>query len=157
MVVTYTQTTRGVSGSSSGPVTESKNPADLLAAKRFHHGVGGHVRRFEMHGNGLIAPGIFQLMASIGDVNKPDAKLARGIFKTSCLVTELGGEEQQSFGWDRHSWCISVPGSNKAISAGDGIFRQRHRGADGDQLVAGRLGAAVPRFAEERDARLGAR
>src|SRR5258708_34674905 len=47
-----------------------------------------------------------------------------------------------------------MPGSNKAISACDGIFHQRLLGADRDQLVAGRLCAAVPGFAEERDASL---
>jgi len=43
----------------------------------------------------------------------------------------------------------------RAIGAGDGIFHQRLLSADGNQLVPGRLGAAVPGFAEERDVRLG--
>src|SRR5260370_38745908 len=47
---------------------------------------------------------------------------------------------------------VSLPGSNKAISACDGIFRKRLRGADGDQLIAGRLSTAVPGLAEERNA-----
>src|SRR6266403_713046 len=48
-----------------------------------------------------------------------------------------------------------MPGSNKAISACDGIFLQRLLGADGDQLVPGRLGTAVPGFAEKWNASLG--
>src|SRR5207302_10710178 len=93
MVVTDSQTTRGISSSGSGPVTESKNPADVLSAKRFHHCVGSHLRRFEMHGDGPIAPGIFQLVASIGNVNKPHAQLVRSIFKTSRLVTQFRRKE----------------------------------------------------------------
>src|SRR5437899_7607751 len=103
MVVAEPQTTRGISGSSGGPVTEGKNPADILSAKRFHRSVGSHLRRFEMHGDGLIAPRIFQLVASIGDVNKLHAQLVRGIFKTPRLVTQFRGKEQQSFGWMCHS------------------------------------------------------
>ncbi len=102
MVVTDSQTPGGISGSGSGPVTESKNSADILAAKRFHHGVGSCLRRFEMHGDGLIAPGIFQLVASVGDVNQLHAQLVRGIFKTSRLVTQFRRKEQQSFGRIRH-------------------------------------------------------
>src|SRR6266436_6753835 len=55
----------------------------------------------------------------------------------------------------RHAWRVSPLGSNKAISACHGIFRQWLRGADGDQLFAGRLGTAVPGFAEKWNARLG--
>src|SRR5882724_4883907 len=98
MVVTDSLATSGISGSGGGPIAESKNPADVLATKRFHHCVGSHFRRFEMHGDRLIAPGIFQLVASIGNINKLHAQLARGIFKTARLVTELRGKKQQSFG-----------------------------------------------------------
>src|SRR5713226_423814 len=92
MVVTHSQTARGISSSGGGPVTESKNPADILAAKRFHYRIGSRFRRFEMHGDRPIVPRIFQLVASIGDVNKMHAQLARGIFKTTRLVTQLACE-----------------------------------------------------------------
>ncbi len=157
MVVTDTQTTRGISGSGSGPVTESKNPADILAAKRLHDRVSSHFRRFERHGDGLIAPGIFELMAAIGDVNKLHGELVCGILKTARLIAEFRGEEQQAIGWLSHSWCVSMPGSNKAIGACDRIFHQRLLGADGDELVPGRLGTAIPGFAEEGDASPGVR
>ena len=93
MVVRHTQTTCGVSGGNSGPVTKDKNPADILAANRFHDGVSSFLRRFEMHGDGLVTPGILQLMAAIRDVDKLDAEFARDFFKTSRLVTEFRGEE----------------------------------------------------------------
>src|ERR1700741_3356638 len=102
MVVAESQTARGISGSGRGAGTEGQNPAHGLAAKLFHHGGGSDFRRFEMHGYGLITPGIFQLMASIGDVNKLHAQPARGFLKTARLVTELCGKEQQSFGGMRH-------------------------------------------------------
>src|SRR5256885_8204143 len=62
----------------------------------------GYLRVFEMHGDGLIAPRILQLVASIGDVKKRHAQLVRGILKTSRLVTEFSGKEQQSFERIRH-------------------------------------------------------
>src|SRR2546425_10234962 len=98
MVVTDSETACGISGSSSRPVTKSKNPADTQGANRFHDCVGGRFRRLEMHGDGSIAPRIFQLMASIGDVDKLHAQFVRGVFKTARLVTEFRGEEQQTFG-----------------------------------------------------------
>jgi len=39
-----------------------------------------------MNGDGLIAPWIFELLASIGDVDKLHAEPASGIFKTARLV-----------------------------------------------------------------------
>src|SRR5260370_24212934 len=157
MVVTDSQTRGGRRGRGRGAVRESKSPADILAGKRFHYCVSSHFRRFEMHGNGLIAPRVFELVASIGDVNKLHTQLVRDIFKTSRLVTQFRRKEQQSFGWTRHSRCVSLPGSNKAIGARDSIFHQRLRGTDGDQLVPGWLGTAVPGFAEKRNASLRSR
>jgi hypothetical protein len=103
-----------------------------------------------MHSDSAIAPRIFQLVASIGDVNKLHAKPAGSIFKTTRLVTELRGKEQQSFGRIRHgslsffmkSWLpacceralqsqeerVSSPELDKTISACDRILRQRVRG-----------------------------
>ena len=69
MVVTNSETARRISSCGSGPVTESKNPGDVLGAKRLHNCVSSCFGRFEMHGDGLLAPGIFELVASIGDVN----------------------------------------------------------------------------------------
>jgi len=122
MVVTDSQTTRGISGGSGGSVAESEDSADVLATKRFHRGVGGHLRRFEMHGDGLVAPRIFQLVAPIGDVNKLHAQLVRGIFKTAGLVTQFRRKSSNRLGGFVICDAFSMPGSNKAISACDGIF-----------------------------------
>src|SRR5882762_745522 len=126
MVVTDSQTARGVSGSRGRPVTESKNSADILAAKRFHHGVGSHLRRFEMHGDGLIAPRIFQLVASVGGVNKLHAQLVRGIFITVCLVTQFRRKEQQSFGRIDHWWPRLFTKSGPPRKAGPTKTREAH-------------------------------
>jgi len=40
---------------------QSKNPGDILAAKRFHHGVGGRLGVSNAR-RGLIAHGFFELM-----------------------------------------------------------------------------------------------
>src|SRR5713226_6950208 len=56
-----------------------------------------------------------------------------------------------------HSWCDSTRRSDKAFGARNSIFHQRLRSTDGDQLILSRFGAAVPWFAEERDAYLGSR
>src|SRR5260370_38176047 len=103
MVAIDSKTTRGISGSGSGPVAKSENSADMLAAQRLHHCVGSHLRCFETYGDGLITPWIFQLVASIDDVNKLHDQLVRGVFKTARLVAEFRSEEQQTFGWIRHA------------------------------------------------------
>lgn len=51
-----------------------------------------------MHGDGLVAPRIFELMAAIRDVNQLHAQLARSIFKTARLVTQFRGEKQKALG-----------------------------------------------------------
>ncbi len=51
-----------------------------------------------MHGNGLIAPRIFELVTSIRDVNELHPQLARRVFKAPRLVAQFRGKEQQSFG-----------------------------------------------------------
>src|SRR5215472_11671873 len=51
-----------------------------------------------MHCNSLIAPGIFQLMATVGDVNQLHAELARRVLKAARLVAEFRGEKQQALG-----------------------------------------------------------
>src|SRR5690242_16062419 len=108
MVVPDPQTARGVSCSGSRPVTESENPGDVLAAKRLHNCVSSCFGRLEIHGDSSIAPGIFELVASISDIDKVHAELAGGVFKTPRLVAELPGKEQQAFGRMRHSWCVSM-------------------------------------------------
>ncbi len=108
-----------------------------------------------MHGDGLIAPGIFELMASIGDVNELHAQFVRRIFEAARLVTQFRCKKEQSFGRICHSWCDSTRRSDKAFGACDSIFHQRLLGTDGDQLVLSRFSAAVPGFAEERNADLG--
>src|SRR5260370_14353541 len=100
-VVDY-KTASSVSGGSSRPVDKSEDSTNVLSAKRLHDCVGSYFGRFEMHGDGLIAPGIFQLVTSIGDVDKLHAELASCVLKTSRLVAELGGEKQQPFGMILH-------------------------------------------------------
>ena len=157
MVVADSKSSRGVSSGNRGTVTESKNPSDILAAKLFHHRVSGRFRILEMHSDGAIAPGILQLMAAIRNVNELYAKFKRGFFKTARLVAQLASEEQQSFGWSGHAGWVSTPESDEAVGSGQNIFHLRLRGADGNQLVARRFGAAIPRLAEIRDGGFSAR
>src|SRR5712692_2346689 len=98
MVVKHSYTARGISGGSRGPVTEGKNPAGIPGANRFHDCVGSRLRRFEMHGDGSIAPRIFELMASISDVDKLYAQFLRGALETARLVTQFRGKKEQLFG-----------------------------------------------------------
>jgi hypothetical protein len=51
-----------------------------------------------MDGDGAVAPGVFELVAAVGDVDELNAKFERGFFKTASLITEFRGEEQQAFG-----------------------------------------------------------
>ena len=52
-----------------------------------------------MHCDSLIAPGVLELVATVCDVNKFDAEMARGILKTAGLVAEFRSEKQQAPGW----------------------------------------------------------
>ena len=122
MVVANSHAARSVSGSRGGTVAKSENPADILTANCFHHGVGGNFRVFEVDGDRIIAPRIFQLMAPIGDVNEMDAEFVRGVFKTARLVSQLRGEEEQSFRWIRHARWVPTERSDKSIGASHGIF-----------------------------------
>jgi len=71
---------------------------------------------------GAVAPGVFQLMAAIRDVNELHTQLEGGFFKTSRLVTELPGEEQQSFGWRGHVGGVSAPDYTKPSAVASTFF-----------------------------------
>src|SRR5467141_249917 len=151
MVIRDSEPSSGVGGGNSRTVAEGENSVHILAAKRLHHGVRGHLRIFEMYRDGAVAPGIFQLMAAIGDVNELYAQLERRFFKTSRLVTELPGEEQQSFGWRGHVGGVSAPESHKALGCYLHIFQLWFHAADRNQLIPRRFRVAIPRFAEIRN------
>lgn len=98
MVVGDSESARGVSRSDRGTVSQRQNSSNFLAAESFHYRVRGIFRRREVHRDGLIAPGIFELVAAIGDVNELDTQFARGVPKALGLVTQLRSEEQQTLG-----------------------------------------------------------
>src|SRR6267143_2505990 len=87
-------------------------------------------------------------MAAIRYVNELHAQFDRRFFKTSRLVSELPGEEQQSFGWRGHVGGVSAPESHKAIRSCQHVFQLWFHAANGNQLIARRFRAAIPRFAE---------
>src|SRR6202521_3653100 len=115
MVVRDSEPSRGVGRGNGWAVAEGENSVHILAAKRLHYGVRGHLRIFEMHCDGAVAPGIFELMAAIRDVYELHTQFERRFFKTSRLVSELPSKEQQSFGWRGHLGGVSGPQSHKAI------------------------------------------
>src|SRR5882672_4782448 len=109
-------------GGNGGAVAQSENSVHILAAKRLHHGVRGHLRIFEMHCNSAVAPGIFELMAAVRDVFELAAQFECRFFKTSRLVSELPGEEQQSFGWRCHLVGVSAPDYTKPSAVASTFF-----------------------------------
>ena len=50
-----------------------------------------------MNRHGSITPRVFELMATVGHVNKFDAKLARSFLKAAGLVAQLASKEQEAF------------------------------------------------------------
>src|SRR6476646_1707704 len=113
VVVGDFEPSRGVGGGNGRTVAEGENSVHVLAANRLQHGVGSHFRILEMYCNSPVAPGVFELMTAIRDVDELHAQFERGFFKTPRLVAELRGEEQQSFGWRGHARWASVPDSDK--------------------------------------------
>lgn len=89
---------RGIGCGSGWAVAQRQNSRNFLAAHGLHHGVRGLLRRFEMHGDGLVAPGVLELTTAIGDINELYAQLAGRVFKTAGLVAEFRGEKQQALG-----------------------------------------------------------
>ena len=51
-----------------------------------------------MHGDRVVAPGIFKLLAAIRDINELHAQRARQVFEAPRLVAQFRGKEQQAFG-----------------------------------------------------------
>jgi hypothetical protein len=70
MVVVDSEPARGVGCGSGGTISQSQHSRYLLPANILHHRVSGLLRRFEMYGDGLVSPRIFQLVTSIGDVEE---------------------------------------------------------------------------------------
>jgi len=61
-------------------------------------------------------------MAAIRDVYELHAQFEGGFFKTSRLVTEFPGEEQQSFGWRGHVGGVSAPDYTKPSAVASTFF-----------------------------------
>ena len=104
-----------------------------------------------MHTDGLVAPGIFQLVTAISDVNKLHAQLASRFFKAARLIAQFVREQQQALGrvvcCERQKGCLLANDSHERFS-----LCQRFFGfGNGDQLVPRRFGSTVPRFVEVRD------
>jgi len=96
MVIENTAAARDVGRCNGGPITERKNPIDILAAHCFQNCIGGLVRRFKMDGNRAVAPGIIELVATIRDKDQVDAELASSFVKAARLVAEFCGENEES-------------------------------------------------------------
>jgi hypothetical protein len=95
-----------------------------------------------MNGNGAIAPRIIKLMAPVGNKKQVGAKLARGLIEASRLVAQFACKKQNPF--TRHNRSHEPVGRDDRLTD---FFSNR---SDGNQLIASRLCAAVPRLAQER-------
>src|SRR2546429_2526741 len=98
MVIRDSESARSIGRSGRGTISERQHSRHFLAAQFFYHPVRSFLGRLEVRGNGLIAPGIFQFVAAIGDVNELDAQFARRFLKAPRLVAQFRREEQQAFG-----------------------------------------------------------
>jgi hypothetical protein len=96
MVVQNPEAARNIRSSDGRAVAECQNSIDILSAHHLENRIGCGVRRLEMNGNRSIAPRIFQLMATIRDKHKFGAEFSSGFVEAACLVTEFGGEKEES-------------------------------------------------------------
>ena len=96
MVVGQRQTARDVSSGNGGTISQNENAVrrSVAAAHRLQNFIRGDFRRLEVHRDGAIAPGIIELMATVGDEGQIEAELSRDFVEASGLVAEFGGEEQ---------------------------------------------------------------
>ena len=98
MIVKNSEAACGVGGGNSRTIAKSKNSIDvlMLTAHRFEYRIGCRVRRLEMDGNRAVAPRIVELMTAIRDEHEIDAELLSGFVEAARLVSEFGGEEEES-------------------------------------------------------------
>ena len=69
MIVRDSQLARGICGSHRRRSPKARIPSIFRSSRRFYDSGGRGLRRFEMHRYGTVAPGIFQLVTAIGDVD----------------------------------------------------------------------------------------
>ena len=81
MVAGDSESARGVSRSDRGTVSQRQHSRNLLASESFHYRLRSIFRSRKIDRDGLIAPGIFELVAAVGDVNELHTQFARGVFK----------------------------------------------------------------------------
>ena len=93
MVVGNPQAPSSVRCGSRGTIAQSDYALHFSAAEGFHHCVRGFFRGLKMNGDGLIAPGVFELMAAIRHIDDLHAQIARHFFEAARLVTELCSEQ----------------------------------------------------------------
>jgi len=123
MVVRDSEPSRGIGGSNGRRGRrERRTPSTFWPRRDSITVYGGHLRIFEMHCDGAVAPRIFQLMAAIRDVYELHAQFEGGFFKTSRLVTEFPGEEQQSFWMAWSCGGVSAPDYTKPSAVASTFF-----------------------------------
>lgn len=94
MVVLNAKSSRDEGRGHSGTIAESENSVDRLTPDSFQYNTSRSVRRFEMDGDGAIAPGIIEPVAAIRDKHKLDAKFMRSFVEAARLVAKFRGEEE---------------------------------------------------------------
>ena len=104
MVVSDSHAARCVSGGNDRSVADGEDSVDLCCPDLLHHVMRGDLWRFELHRDRAIAPRVFQLMATIGDVDQLHAELFCGFLETPRLITEFSGEQQDSFLVNGERW-----------------------------------------------------
>src|SRR5258708_18957262 len=67
MVVVNSEAAGHIGSSNGGPVTQRKDSIHPQVALRFKHDFRGSFRRFEMNGDGAVAPGVFPFVRTGGD------------------------------------------------------------------------------------------
>ena len=77
-----------------GSISKSKDAVDGQSTSRFKDNVGCGFGCFEMHGEGLVVPGVVESPAAIGDKGQFDVQFLSCDVEGTSLVAQLCGKEK---------------------------------------------------------------
>ena len=168
MVVRDAQAASNIGCGRDGSIAKRKDPVDVQATLRFEDSAGGGLGCFEVHGEGVVVPGIVESMAAVGNEEKLDAEFFRSGIEGAGLVAQFCGKEKDALAWlhrmvakiTSHFAIVRKTPALKPVCGKQGLnyssLQERFgltdsfpRFGDRDQLVPRRLRSTIPRLVEK--------
>ena len=168
MVVRDAQAASNIGCGRDGSIAKRKDPVDVQATLRFEDSAGGGLGCFEVHGEGVVVPGIVEAMAAVGNEEKLDAEFFRSGIEGPGLVAQFCGKEKDAparlhrivanitlhFAIVRKTSALKLVRCKQSLSSSSlqerfGLTDSFPRFGDRDQLVPRRLRSTIPRLVEK--------